>query len=421
MGALDRRPVVDREQRVVALDLRQEHPGLGREDRGAVRADVAGGVGDRDAVAGRAVQAGDRRTRGAAVQGGQRGALGPVHDLLRLALPQAQRQLLRAAHDAAVVVVGLGVDDAQDLQDGVREVGVPAARAEADLAEDLALAEGLEGLRLAEEAVEGLVVELLDELGPDLADARDVPLAHRGVHVGEVGALVEAGVPRGGHVAVDLREVRDGLGVVRLALEVDDRGGGGLGKRVREGLRDQADEVDVVLQGRGGRREAHGAHLRGEALGLGALEADGAQAATDLVGLVDDGLEAHLHQLVRRDDAGQPAADDGDLGAELGRRYLAEARRVGEEVVVRVREVRAEHGDRRLSVAVRDGGGGHRGRHGGTSPCGRAGGRRGLRRGRRRARGGGRAGTGCSRARPTAARGRPRRTPAPRRGRPGSG
>ncbi len=420
MGALDRRPVVDREERVVALDLRQEHPRLRREDRGAVRADVAGGVGDRDAVARGAVQAGHRRARGAVVQGGQRGALGPVDDLLGLALPQAQRELLRAAHDAAVVVVGLGVDDAQDLQDGVREVGVPAARSEADLAEDLALAEGLEGLRLAQEPVEGLVVELLDQLGPDLADARDVPLAHRGVHVGEVGALVQAGVPRGGDVAVDLREVGDGLGVVGLALEVHDRRGGGLGERVREGLGDQADEVDVVLQGRGGRREAHGAHLRGQLLGTGSLEADGAQPAADLVGLVDDGLEAHLHELVRRDDAGQPAADDGDLGAEFGRGYLTEARRVGEEVVVRVREVRTEHGDRRLSVAVRDGGGGHRGRHGGTSPCGRAGGR-GLRRGRRRARGGGRAGTDCSRARPPAARGRPRRTPAPRRGRPGSG
>ena len=104
-------------------------------------------------------------------------------------------QLLAAADDAAVVVVGLGVDDAQDLQDGVGEVGVPAAGAEADLAEDLAVPEGLEGRGVAEEAVEGLVVELLDEPGPDLADARDVALAHGALHVGEVGALLQAGVP----------------------------------------------------------------------------------------------------------------------------------------------------------------------------------------------------------------------------------
>ncbi len=226
--------------------------------------------------------------------------------------------------------------------------------------------EGLEGLGLAEEAVEGLVVELLDELGPDLPDAGHVALAHGPVHVGEVGALLQTGVPRGGHVAVDLRQVVDGLRVVRLALEVDDRGGGVGRERVGERLGLQAHQVDVVLEGGGGRREAHRAHLGRELL-VAALEADGAQPAADLVRLVDDGLEAHLHQLVRGDDARQTAADDRDLGAVLSGRYLADARRVGEEVVVGEGEVRPEHGDgrldglRRLVLVV--GGGGHRGRH----------------------------------------------------------
>ncbi|CAM5502845.1 hypothetical protein SGLAM104S_00760 [Streptomyces glaucescens] len=97
------------------------------------------------------------------------------------------------------------------------------------------MAEGPEGLGVAEEAVEGLVVQLLDELRPDLADARHVPLAHGAVHVGEVGALFEALVPGGGDVQVDLRQVVDGLGVVGLALEVDDRRRGGLGKGVGPG------------------------------------------------------------------------------------------------------------------------------------------------------------------------------------------
>lgn len=221
-------------------------------------------------------QPGHGAARLAAVQGGQRGAERPVDDLLRLAVPQAQRELLAAADDAAVVVVGLGVDDAQDLQDGVGEVGVPAAGAEADLAEDLAVPEGLEGVGVAEEAVEGLVVEPFDELRPDVPDARDVALAQRPVHVGEVGALLQTGVPGLGHVAVDLRQVVDGLGVVRLALEVHDGRGRGRGERVGEGPRLQVHQIDVVLERRGGGREAHRAHLGGER-GVAAVEADGTQ------------------------------------------------------------------------------------------------------------------------------------------------
>ncbi len=270
------------------------------------------------------------------------------------------------------MVVRLGVDDAEDLQDGVGEVGVPAAGTEPDLAEDLAVAEGLEGVGVAEESVEGLVVELLDEPGPDLPDPRYVALAHRPVHVREVRALLQAGVPGVHHIAVDLREVVDGPGVVRLALQVDDGRRGDRGERVGERLRLQSHQVDVVLEGRRGRREAHRAHLGGEgsAVRRAAVELDGAQPAADAVRLVDDGLEPHLHQLVGGDDAGEPAADDGHLAAVLGRRYLSESGGVREEVVVRVGEVRPEHGDRRGGVGVRDGRG-HRGRHGVRTPCGK--------------------------------------------------
>lgn len=268
-----------------------------------------------------AVEPGHGGARLAVVQRGQRRAERPVDDLLRLAVPEPQRKLLAAADDAPVVVVRLGVDDAEDLQDGVGEVGVPAAGAEADLAEDLPVPERLEGVGVAEESVEGLVVELLDELRPDLPDARHIALTHRAVHVGEVRALLQTPVPGVHHIAVDLRQVVDGPRVVGLAFEVDDRRGGGRGERVGERLRLQADQVDVVLERGGGRREAHRPHLGGE-FRVAAVESDGAQPATDLVRLVDDGPEPHLHQLVRGDDAGEPAADDGDLGAVLGRRYL---------------------------------------------------------------------------------------------------
>jgi hypothetical protein len=75
-----------------------------------------------------------------------------------------------------VVVVG-GVDDPQNLQDGVGEVGVPATGAEAHLAEDLAVAKRLERRRITQETVERLVVQPGDERVPDALDASHVALA----------------------------------------------------------------------------------------------------------------------------------------------------------------------------------------------------------------------------------------------------
>ena len=169
----------------------------------------------------------------------------------------------------------------------------------------------------AEEPVEGLVVQLLDELRPDLPDARDVALAHRPAHVGEVGALFSRRSmrpPRRGRPAAGRR----GLGVVGLALEVHDRrwgaGASGFGNGSVPGPRGRCSAAGpwrtAGSASRPSRRSAR----------VAALEADGAQPAADLVRLVDDGPQAHLHQLVRGDDAGEPSADDGDLGAALGRR-----------------------------------------------------------------------------------------------------
>ena len=64
-------------------------------------------------------------------------------------VPEASGQQLGAADDQPVLVgVGVHVDHAEDLQDAVGEVGVPAARAEPDLAEGLPVFERQAGERL---------------------------------------------------------------------------------------------------------------------------------------------------------------------------------------------------------------------------------------------------------------------------------
>ena len=56
-------------------------------------------------------------------------------------LPQCLRQALRAAGDEPVRIIGVGVDDPEDFQDGVGEIGVPAAGTEPDLAVRLSVGE----------------------------------------------------------------------------------------------------------------------------------------------------------------------------------------------------------------------------------------------------------------------------------------
>jgi hypothetical protein len=368
VGALDRRPVVDREQLLVADDAGEQVPALRGEHRRRVRADAPGLVGDGQAVGRGPVQAGHPGQRPPArVQRRQARAGRPVHRCLHLAAPQPDRDLLGAAQDRQVVVVGGGVDHPQDLEHRVRVVRVPPAGAEADLAEHLAVPEGAERGRRGEEPVEGRVVELLDQLVPDRLDRLDVAVADRLLHLLQAGALHERLVPGVGDLAVERGQVVEGPRVVRLALEVDHRAGGGDVERVGEARRPQAEVAHVGEQGRRRRREAHRAHLRHHA-GV-ALERRRTQPAADLVGLVHDGLEAQLHQLVGGDDARQAAADDGDLGAVLGLGHLAEPGRVGQPVVVGEGEVRTEHRQRpgRALLARLVGGDGDGGGHAGVS------------------------------------------------------
>ena len=51
------------------------------------------------------------------MQRGERGALGPVGHARRRVVPECLGEPLRSTGDEAVLVIGVGVDDAQDLKD----------------------------------------------------------------------------------------------------------------------------------------------------------------------------------------------------------------------------------------------------------------------------------------------------------------
>ena len=99
-------------------------------------------------------------------------------------------------------------------------------------------------------------------------------------------------------------------------------GDSGLGN----GLVSRPSEVEIVIEGRGGDGEAHGAQLGDDV--LGALERLGAQPAAEAAGLVDHRLQAELHQLEGGHEAGDAGADDRHLGAVAMLRHAAEAGRM---------------------------------------------------------------------------------------------
>ena len=262
-----------------------------------------------------------------------------------VALPQPARHPLGAADDVVLVIVALGQHDAQDLEHRVPEVRVPAAGAEADLAEDLAVAkaQASERRRRRDEIVERAIVPLVHERVPGRLHGRRVARAHRRLQLVERGFRAQRLVPRGRHLAERERQVVDRAREPRGAGQVHDRRAGGRGQRVRERAALELQEVGVVREARRRARKAHAAELGHRA--PGPVEALRAQPPADAAGLVDDRAQAELRELVRRDHAGHPGADDRDGRAQRGFRQRAEPGRVGDPVVVGVREVRAEDAD----------------------------------------------------------------------------
>ncbi len=225
-------------------------------------------------------------------------------------VPQAHRHLLRAAHDQLLVFVAAGQHHAQDLQHGVGKVRVPAAGAEAHLAEHFAVVEGqpLEGAGLRNEVVEGAVVPQRHQAVPQGLQAWHVALAQGVLQLTETGAFLQRVGPGLGHFAEQGRQVGQGARAVRAAFQVDDRAAGGGCERIGERLCGQAQLVHVVEEGRARARKAHAAELGHHA--MAAVEGLRAQPPAQARGLVDHGPEAQFHELVGGRQAGHARAHD---------------------------------------------------------------------------------------------------------------
>ena len=207
-----------------------------------------------------------------------------------------------------------------------------------------------EGLRLGDEAVEGLLVHARQQAVPDLLDPGGVAVADGVLHLLGLGVVVDRRLPGAGHLVEELGQLIGRAGVVRLTAQLDHRGGRDLRERVREGLGLQPDQIDVVVQRAPGDREAHAAQI-GDDLGSG-VEARGLEAAADLAGLVDHRAQPELHQLVGGDQPGEPGADHGDLSAVHGLGDLAQPGGVLQVVVVAEREVGVQHGQRTVLTVL---------------------------------------------------------------------
>ena len=177
--AVQRHPQGVGEQGFVGVDVGGEQPGLAGDQHGRVFAHVAPAVHDLEPARPGWPDAGDPGPRRPVVQPLERGTLRPVRHALGLTPPQPARQLLDAADDQPLVLVAVGDDDAQDLQHRVGEVRVPAAGAEADLAEHLAMAKrpAGEGTAGGDEIVEAAIVPDRHQRIPQRLEPRNVARA----------------------------------------------------------------------------------------------------------------------------------------------------------------------------------------------------------------------------------------------------
>lgn len=125
-------------------------------------------------------------------------------------VPECLREPLRSSGNGAVLVVGVGVDHAEDLEDGVGgEIGVPAAGTEAHLAECLSVRKAglFEGLAGGDEAVEGLLVQLRQERVPEFLDPLGVAGPDGFLHLSEGSAIVDCCFPGVGYFQEELRQL----------------------------------------------------------------------------------------------------------------------------------------------------------------------------------------------------------------------
>ncbi len=268
-----------------------------------------------------------------------------MHHLIRRMAPETARQLLTAADDALLVVIGCAIDHAQDFQHRAGEIRIPAAGAEPDLAEDLAILErAAEGRRAGDEAIEGALVPDRHQGIPDRLDFGDVAAADCLLHRREARLALQRIGPGACHAAELIRQIGHGAGIPGLVLQLDHGAGRGRRQRIGKGLGLEIDEVHVVEEGRSRGRKAHGAEFGDVVRIVG--EGLRAHPAADLLGFVDDRLEAELHQLIGGNQSCNAGADDGDFLAQPRLGQLAQPGRMADPIVIGEGKIRAEHGQR---------------------------------------------------------------------------
>ena len=345
-GAVERHPHLRRKQVLLDLDMRGQDPALHGDEAGFVQPRVAPAVGDGDLVAVSALDPGDARPGCSVMQLLERSAIWPMRHVPRRQFPQAPRHLLDAAHDIALVLVAVGGDDAENLQHRIGIIRIPAAGAEAHLAENLAVAIGLAGesIRGGDEIIEAAVVPDGDQPVPHRFQPRRVLVAHRLAELGEAGTFFQRLRPAFADLAEHRRQLPGVLDIEGFAFEIDNRRWRRRRQRIGKGFRFEAERVHIMIEAGGGLRKPHAAQF-GDDAGR-ALEGLRLQTSADPSGFIDDGLQAHLHQLVSSGDACHPGADDRHLGAMPMGGNRAQPRRMFQPIVIGKGKIRAIHGHR---------------------------------------------------------------------------
>ncbi|MPL89774.1 hypothetical protein SDC9_35816 [bioreactor metagenome] len=331
-GAIERHPELLVEKLLVGLDRGGQQVALAGHQHRVVKIHTAPAIGHRDGAAGIPRDPRHARARRAAVQPGQR-HLPPMRAIGGLP-PEPVQHVLHPADDIALVVVKRAEVHPQDLEHRIREVAVPAAGAEPDLPEHLAVAEAelAEGLGGGDEIIEGALVPGRDERVPDLLHARGIPRRHRRAQVGKPRPLLKRRVIGARDLAIELGQIVERAGEKRLALKIDHRRAGRLGQRVRKGRALAAEKIDVMVETARRDGKAHAAEFGDDI--LRALEGLRAQPPAEGARFIKHRAQAELHQLVPRDHPRRARTDDRDRGAVARRGNLPEPGRIGEPVVI---------------------------------------------------------------------------------------
>src|SRR5699024_7638053 len=165
------------------------------------------------------------------------GTLSSLWSLSRIvycSFPEPTGDLFRAASDEVLVVVELAGSDTQNLEHCIGEVGVPAAGTEADLSEDLPMAETepRECFGGSDELIETVIIPPRNQFVPDPLDLRGITLPHRLLQLGQLQHRVQGQIVGLCDLPEQRREVFETFSIEGFTGELDDGGPGRIGQRV---------------------------------------------------------------------------------------------------------------------------------------------------------------------------------------------